>query len=1128
MMTPNHVRIQSLLQRSFDESLTLQEEALLEEYVPAAYLDALRGVDERLRAELPAAFPMRTFSPVELQARRELVRSQLRRKNMQTKGAGFIRAMAVALVLIVMLVGGLWLSRQFNRSSATSPVTAQKTQTTPVDKTPAVPSSGIADTLTVVYSQGTGLYYWRPGMAATLLEELEVPVLTLWVSPNGEQVFYILDDGTDRGLYSFSISQSEKKMWLNSQDLDALTPGLVSQIDRLEWIPGSSRIVFNTRPRDWVEPQIPETRDLFVLDLEDGKVRAVAPVGQAGLDFSVSPDGQWLALLGADQVELIRPDGSERKVMLTFDPIRMPSPVEYSIKSEFYLSSRQVHPVVFWMPDVSGFWIPIPPADILVNQNQKENTRIYQVSLAGQVELLAELNMAAPWLASACQFSPDGKKLVYVKADPFDYFMYSLEDGTEEVVVTSSGKIYGEEAFYFLGWAPDSHGYLVQEDTQYVGDQLFEGDTVTQTVYFHFDQLPRRLSGFVIRLGAPLEWVDEEHFIGFIKDGTQIKAAVIQLNGGVVEIGTIGEPYLYDFAAPKIPLEQISAVQSSPELLLRQAVAFCINRPALLRAAYPWMEDVAPLEQDALLNRAHWAYPWSDISAPYDYDPSHGRALLEVAGWRLSDGLEYRTNGVGERLSLRLVTSAAALRRAWVPELVEQLKACGIEVLPEYLGTETLYAADGPLYQGDFDLTLLGQMDYAFYQRGGENLRYACASSPSQGGNFSGWCSQPANQALAQAAYSTDQATSLAAYQQLQNQVILDLPEIPLFSRWDASAARTDLRGFDPQPGELLTWNAAQWAIPGQDTITLGERSEPVSLVESAYVSEILRAMILGVDAAMVDDHPVPVLLDHLPSLDNGELQLQAVRVREGDQVLDAYGYAVELHSGVHFWKVDGSGLAVYADGEVDMFQATTRFEFIPGITWSDGVPVTKADYQAGYQAFCQPAGEYAYPLAGCEAIQSVDFESDTAYQVTWKPGYSDLVILPPFTRLPAHFVLPDGRTLAKAAQDLQTLSLTHMPGAGPYSLKSWSYGQEMVLRANPYYVSGAPLTGEIRVRFIPQMDTAQALLKGQVDVLGMDSLLPEQLPGLIAAQAEGKVRVFLTPAGIYEALVFKVKGSNH
>ena len=121
---------------------------------------------------------------------------------------------------------------------------------------------------------------------------------------------------------------------------------------------------------------------------------------------------------------------------------------------------------------------------------------------------------------------------------------------------------------------------------------------------------------------------------------------------------------------------------------------------------------------------------------------------------------------------------------------------------------------------------------------------------------------------------------------------------------------------------------------------------------------------------------------------------------------------------------------------------------------------------------------------------------ANTAYTVTYKPGYQDPgYFQPPFLFYPSHQVILSagpyqGKTLAEvpAAGWFSLPEIMEQPiGVGPYRLKSWRKGVEMVFEQNPYYWRGAPTLHfqQIRVVFdLPFDDAVQELEAGTLHVL--------------------------------------------
>jgi len=565
------------------------------------------------------------------------------------------------------------------------------------------------------------------------------------------------------------------------------------------------------------------------------------------------------------------------------------------------------------------------------------------------------------------------------------------------------------------------------------------------------------------------------------------------------------------------------------DLRIRQGIAHCTDRAALISAVYPWLPDPTVLEMDSFAPRDHWAY--TEAIVRYSFDPEKGKALLEQAGWTLPEGAAYRQNTAGEELALKLTTTDAALRQAWAVVFEEQMATCGLRIVRFHTPASWFFGETTGLARRDFEIAAFA---WAFVHDPGGRTQYLCDAIPTpangwDGQNFMGWCNETADAAIRTATTSLSQETRREAYRIFQEEFTQDVPSLPLFARPIVNVASPALENFVPSTSGVYTWNAAQWHIPGKDRIVLGEGSEPASLfaLELAYVSKVIQTLVHGLDYYSLNYDYQPIMLKQLPSPENGAVTIQTVEAREGKAVVDADGKVVELKSGVRLLGADGHAFE-FAGGSVQLNQLSVKYEFVDGLRWSDGTPVTKADYELAYRVMCDPetgAAEFLSQLPACEKIADVDFVSDMAYVVTWLPGYQDaLYFLPPFSRQPAHQMISDGRRLADVpASEWSTLpEVTRTPlGVGPYVIQEWEYGQRIVLAANPYYYAGPSATPNIIVRFVEPTQTLLALRSGEIDVLGWDSINLNQVEDLLKAQEAGDVRVFITPSNTYEHIDF-------
>ncbi len=176
------------------------------------------------------------------------------------------------------------------------------------------------------------------------------------------------------------------------------------------------------------------------------------------------------------------------------------------------------------------------------------------------------------------------------------------------------------------------------------------------------------------------------------------------------------------------------------------------------------------------------------------------------------------------------------------------------------------------------------------------------------------------------------------------------------------------------------------------------------------------------------------------------------------------------------------------------MKQYVVPYFFHPELRWSDGQPLKQADIELAYRHDCDPAAE-SFIERTCAAIATV-VTANTAYTVTYKPGYQDPgYFKPPFLFYPSHqVILSAGPYQGKTLAEVPTAGWFSLPeimeqpiGVGPYRLKSWRKGAEMVFEQNPYYWRGASTLHfqQIRVVFdLPFDDAVQQLEAGTLHVL--------------------------------------------
>ncbi len=198
---------------------------------------------------------------------------------------------------------------------------------------------------------------------------------------------------------------------------------------------------------------------------------------------------------------------------------------------------------------------------------------------------------------------------------------------------------------------------------------------------------------------------------------------------------------------------------------VRQAIAFAIDRPALIAALWRGHAHLA----NTLLPPGHWAAA-SDVElAQYPHNPVRAIQLLDAAG--------LKPDSHGTRLHLTMKTSTDETTRLEAQAMQAELRDVGIDLSLRSTEFGTFYA---DITKGAFQMYLLRWIgsnedpDIFHYS-------YAAEMFPPKGANR-GHYANPRVDALLQAATSsTDDATRRQDYLQIQQILAADLPTIPLW-----------------------------------------------------------------------------------------------------------------------------------------------------------------------------------------------------------------------------------------------------------------------------------------------------------------------------------------------------------
>jgi peptide/nickel transport system substrate-binding protein len=239
------------------------------------------------------------------------------------------------------------------------------------------------------------------------------------------------------------------------------------------------------------------------------------------------------------------------------------------------------------------------------------------------------------------------------------------------------------------------------------------------------------------------------------------------------------------------------------DVRVRRAIAQGVNWDAINRLVYKGVNrravsDILP---------ASWAAP----SIPqWSYDPAAAARLLDAAGFRPGpDGVRVRADGTALHLAVSIGANRPASERAML-FAQQALKPLGIDLTIKLFPVNFLFAQDGPLYGGSYDLA------WTTDTLGPDPNNQALWSGdfiPPHGANTS-FYADPVLTRVSEAAIRTyDRAKRKQLYQTEQERI--HALALAVFFYWEraTSAYNSDLRNYKPAAYVADNWNAWEWEI---------------------------------------------------------------------------------------------------------------------------------------------------------------------------------------------------------------------------------------------------------------------------------------------------------------------------
>lgn len=322
-------------------------------------------------------------------------------------------------------------------------------------------------------------------------------------------------------------------------------------------------------------------------------------------------------------------------------------------------------------------------------------------------------------------------------------------------------------------------------------------------------------------------------------------------------------------------------------------------------------------------------------------------------------------------------------------------------------------------------------------------------------------------------------------------------------------------------------------AEPKRLVICLGE--EPQSLFLYAPSTRAMWSILEAIYDGPIDTRAFelnPVILEGLPTVDNGGVTLLSSPVSAGDVVANTEGDLVALEKGVRVFPAGCSSntCAVEWDGTtpLDLVQMTATFKLLPALKWSDGSLLTANDSVYSYSLSANPAlnvgQDYVKRTLSYEAID------DQTVRWTGVPGY--------LTTQPSNFFwIPQPQHVLKSipVDQLTTAepSARQPIGWGAYQVAEWIAGDQIRMTRNPNYFrasDGIPAFDEVIYKFIPAFPEADLspMTNGQCDLMDTSTGLEAQIQTVRELELAGSVRSYFGQGPSWEMINFGIVPASY
>ncbi len=205
---------------------------------------------------------------------------------------------------------------------------------------------------------------------------------------------------------------------------------------------------------------------------------------------------------------------------------------------------------------------------------------------------------------------------------------------------------------------------------------------------------------------------------------------------------------------------------------VRRAFYLALNRQAMAAQLSGGRWQVATSDQPP------WSWAFNPKVPVVHQNIARARSLLQQDGWQIGKDGFFQKNG--QELVLDVSLTRTPLHQAIMKLVGSQEAKAGIRVLPVYFSTQALFGPNGMFAQGTFQVGEFGLMDNL--DPDDAAIWNSTLGSPyHQGDDFSNYQSPLVNAWTADALNQMNPALRARDYRQVQMQLYLDLPMVPLF-----------------------------------------------------------------------------------------------------------------------------------------------------------------------------------------------------------------------------------------------------------------------------------------------------------------------------------------------------------